>query len=94
MVSPAPTTARGQRGVDGPSRVRRPPAGRRTGIYGRQGTAGWLFVAPVVVILGVFLLLPILVALFVSLTKWNGQGSPMTKAGDWVGPPEGWVAPS
>ena len=26
--------------------------------------------------------------------KWNGNGSPMTKAGDWVGPPEGWVAPS
>ena len=26
--------------------------------------------------------------------QWNGTGSPMTKAGDWVGPPEGWVAPS
>ena len=26
--------------------------------------------------------------------KWNGNGSPMTKAGDWVGPPEGWVAPN
>src|SRR5262245_54690278 len=48
----------------------------RTGIYGRQGSAGWLFVSPAVVILGVFLLLPILMALFVSFTKWNGQGSP------------------
>ena len=26
--------------------------------------------------------------------QWNGNGSPMTKAGDWVGPPEGWVAPN
>ena len=26
--------------------------------------------------------------------QWNGNGNPMTKAGDWVGPPEGWVAPS
>jgi branched-chain amino acid transport system substrate-binding protein len=26
--------------------------------------------------------------------QWNGQGKPMTKAGDWVGPPEGWVAPN
>jgi len=26
--------------------------------------------------------------------KWNGQGNPMTKAGDWVAPPEGWVAPN
>jgi branched-chain amino acid transport system substrate-binding protein len=26
--------------------------------------------------------------------QWNGSGKPMTKAGDWVGPPEGWVAPN
>jgi branched-chain amino acid transport system substrate-binding protein len=26
--------------------------------------------------------------------QWNGSGTPMTKAGDWVGPPEGWVAPN
>jgi branched-chain amino acid transport system substrate-binding protein len=26
--------------------------------------------------------------------QWNGTGNPMTKAGDWVGPPEGWVAPN
>jgi multiple sugar transport system permease protein len=51
---------------------------RRAGIYGRQGAAGWLFVGPVLVILGVFLLLPILMALFVSFTDWNGQGSPFT----------------
>ena len=52
----------------------------RTGIYGRQGSAGWLFVAPAMVILGVFLLLPILMAVFVSFTRWNGQGSPFTSS--------------
>jgi branched-chain amino acid transport system substrate-binding protein len=26
--------------------------------------------------------------------KWNGNGNPMTKAGDWVPPPDGWVAPN
>jgi branched-chain amino acid transport system substrate-binding protein len=26
--------------------------------------------------------------------KWNGSGNPMTKAGDWVPPPDGWVAPN
>jgi branched-chain amino acid transport system substrate-binding protein len=26
--------------------------------------------------------------------KWNGQGNPMTKVGDWVAPPDGWVAPN
>ena len=40
--------------------------------------AGWVFVAPVLAILGIFLLLPILMALFVSFTDWNGQGSPFT----------------
>jgi len=52
--------------------------GRRSGIYGRQATAGWVFVAPVVLILGLFLLLPIVMALYVSFTRWNGQGSPFT----------------
>ncbi len=26
--------------------------------------------------------------------QWNGSGQPMTKAGDWVPPPDGWVAPN
>ncbi|MEU6711254.1 sugar ABC transporter permease [Nonomuraea sp. NPDC046802] len=47
-----------------------------TGREPRQNLAGWLFVAPVVVILGLFMLAPILMALWVSLTDWNGQGSP------------------
>jgi len=26
--------------------------------------------------------------------RWNGKGNPMTQAGDWVPPPDGWVAPN
>ena len=48
----------------------------RGGIRGNERVAGWLFVAPVVAILGLFLLLPIVMALWVSFTSWNGQGSP------------------
>ncbi|GAA0375509.1 sugar ABC transporter permease [Microbispora corallina] len=51
----------------------------------RENIAGWLFVAPVVMILGLFLLLPILMALWVSLTDWNGQGSPFRAGVPFVG---------
>ena len=48
------------------------------GIRSNEQPAGWLFVTPAVIILGLFMLLPILMALWVSLTRWNGQGSPFT----------------
>ncbi|HEX5540271.1 MAG TPA: sugar ABC transporter permease [Micromonospora sp.] len=59
--------------------------GRRGGIRRNEAMAGWVFVAPVVAILGLFLLLPILMALWVSLTAWNGQGSPFTSEVPFVG---------
>ncbi|MFC3505117.1 carbohydrate ABC transporter permease [Micromonospora krabiensis] len=73
-VVTAPATARG----DAPRR-------RGRGTRGNENLAGWLFVAPVIVILGLFLLLPILMALWVSLTDWNGQGSPFTSKVPFVG---------
>jgi multiple sugar transport system permease protein len=63
----------------------KPPRRRGGGIRGNENVAGWLFVAPVIVILGLFLLLPILMALWVSLTDWNGQGSPFTGDVPFVG---------
>jgi multiple sugar transport system permease protein len=63
----------------------RRPGRRRGGIRGNERIAGWLFVAPVVVILGLFLLLPILMAMWVSLTGWNGQGSPFRSGVPFVG---------
>jgi multiple sugar transport system permease protein len=54
-------------------------------IRGNERVAGWLFVAPVIAILGLFMLVPILMALWVSLTNWNGQGSPFTAKVPFVG---------
>jgi multiple sugar transport system permease protein len=73
--------------ADAPSPGGRPsrPPGRRRGIHDDQGRSGWLFVAPQLVLLGVFLALPIGMALWVSLTNWNGQGSPFTGAAEFVG---------
>ena len=51
----------------------RPDAG---GIRGRETIAGWVFTAPMILILGVFLFIPVLMALYVSMTTWNGNGSP------------------
>ena len=57
------------------------------GIRGTEGIAGWLFTAPMMVILGLFLFIPILMALYVSFTNWNGNGSPFSggRNAEWVG---------
>ncbi len=51
----------------------------------RQQGAGWLFVTPAVVILGLFLILPIGMALWVSVSDWTGRGSPFGGATSFVG---------
>lgn len=48
-------------------------------------TAGWLFVAPAVAILGVFLVLPILMAAWVAVSDWTGRGSPFSSTVHFVG---------
>ncbi|MDQ1723099.1 MAG: multiple sugar transport system permease protein [Frankiaceae bacterium] len=51
---------------------------KRRNIHGRDGVAGWIFTAPMILILGLFLFVPVLMALYVSMTNWNGNGSPFT----------------
>lgn len=68
-----------------PAVAKPPPRRWRGGVRGDENLAGWLFVAPVVIILGLFLLLPILMAFWVSLTDWNGQGSPFTSGVPFAG---------
>lgn len=66
----------------------RPHRGRRdggNGIRANEGRAGWLFVSPTVVILGIFLLVPIVMAVWVSMLEWNGQGSPFAGGAKFVG---------
>lgn len=45
----------------------------------RSGEAkyGWLFISPALIIIGVFLIIPIVMALYVSFSNWNGLGSPI-----------------
>lgn len=50
----------------------------------RQDTiAGWLFMTPALLVLGIFLVIPIIFAIYYSLTDWNGI-SPPTEA-DYIG---------
>ena len=48
-----------------------------TGIRRGERLAGWLFVLPVILILGVFLFVPVLMALWVSFSDWSGRVSPL-----------------
>jgi multiple sugar transport system permease protein len=57
----------------------------RSGSPRRQGLAGWLFVSPTVVVLGLFLLVPVLMALWVSFSDWSGVGSPFSAGVAFVG---------
>lgn len=57
---------------------RRSTRPRRGGIRSGERRSGWLFVTPAVILLLVFLAIPVLMALWVSFTRWNGIGSPFT----------------
>lgn len=64
-----------------PRAIHAPRAGRRRG----EGPWGWLFVSPMVLVLGLFLMLPILMALWVSLLHWDGQSNPFSGEAKFVG---------
>nr|WP_297427193.1 sugar ABC transporter permease [uncultured Actinotalea sp.] len=65
-----------------PRRTGRPRGG---GIRGREAAAGWLFISPMLIILGLFLLVPVLMAVWVSLSDWTGRGSPFSSTVGFVG---------
>ncbi|MFC9669833.1 carbohydrate ABC transporter permease [Streptomyces sp. NPDC059904] len=65
--------------------VRRGPTVRRSRREGRQGLWGWIFVSPMVIILGLFLAIPVVMAVWVSLLDWDGQSNPFSGAADFVG---------
>lgn len=72
-------------GSTSPSRPvssRRPRSG---GVRRGEAGAGWLFVSPVIVILGIFLFAPVLMALWVSFSDWTGRGSPLAPGVNFVG---------
>jgi len=49
----------------------------------QDAIAGWLFMTPALLVMGVFLLVPILFAIYYSLTNWNGISPP--GQADYVG---------
>src|SRR6478609_1173860 len=51
--------------------------GRGNPLRHGESRAGWLFVSPALLILLVFFLLPVLAALWVSVSDWTGKGSPL-----------------
>jgi multiple sugar transport system permease protein len=68
--------ARGGGGIAAP-----PAAARRRGrLSTSEAFAGWVFIAPALIGLLIFTVLPILMAFVVSLTDWNGISAP-TSAG-------------
>ncbi|AXG80894.1 carbohydrate ABC transporter permease [Streptomyces paludis] len=84
----APRTTGAPGEPDSPGAAGTPPTARdrapRTGRRG-EGFWGWLFVSPMVIVLGLFLVLPILMALWVSLLHWDGQSNPFSGQADFVG---------
>ncbi len=67
-----------------------PPPAAPKGRSGRSARSaetrsGWLFVLPVLVILGIFLAAPILIAFWVSVSDWAGKGSPLASSVHFVG---------
>lgn len=57
---------------------------KRSGIRD-DTTAGWLFVSPVLVILGLFLFVPVIMAAWVSVSDWTGRGSPFSSGVNFIG---------
>jgi multiple sugar transport system permease protein len=80
MSAPAMTTR-----TINPATRRRRPAGHQRGERRRQAIAGWLFVSPALLILLIFLVIPILLALYISFTDWDGLSDPLTGDAAFVG---------
>lgn len=68
-----------------PKATRRGRSRRERSVRGCEGVWGWLFVSPMVLGLGLFLLLPVLMAAWVSMLHWDGQSNPFSSHADFVG---------
>jgi len=67
-------------------RAKSPARPRATGTLRKgEGIFGWLFMAPALAILLLFVVLPILLALYVSFTNWSGLTPPLSPKVQLVG---------
>ncbi|CAN5288832.1 sugar ABC transporter permease [soil metagenome] len=58
---------------------------RRGSIRRGEAASGWLFTAPMLILVGLFLVVPVLMALWVSFSDWSGRGSPFSGEVGFVG---------
>mgnify|MGYP001057616304 CR=1 FL=1 len=57
----------------------------RRGLRRGETASGWLFTAPMLILLGLFLVVPVAMALWVSVSDWGGRGSPFAGGVSFVG---------
>jgi multiple sugar transport system permease protein len=57
----------------------------RPGEGWRDQLAGWLFCLPALALVVMFLLIPIALAAWVSVSNWDGIGSPLASGVHWIG---------
>jgi multiple sugar transport system permease protein len=57
----------------------------RSGLRRGEALSGYLFTAPMLILLGLFLVVPVLMALWVSFSDWGGRGSPFSSNVHFVG---------
>ena len=58
---------------------------RRSPFTRGQNLFGWIFVSPALAVLCIFLVIPIILALYISFTDWSGVTSPFSHLVHWVG---------
>jgi multiple sugar transport system permease protein len=58
---------------------------RRGPKQGRDALSGWLLTLPMLVLIGLFVVVPVLMAFWVSVSDWTGRGSPLSSGVNYVG---------
>jgi len=61
------------------------PTPQRRSLHRGEAKYGWLFISPPIIIIGVFLVVPVLLAIWVSVSDWSGLGSPLNSQVSFVG---------
>lgn len=80
VIRESGTAARNGRGARSPR-----PGRRSLRLNGTDPVLAWVFVAPMVVIALLFLVVPIFMAAWVSVSDWSGKGSPLSPDVGFVG---------
>lgn len=61
------------------------PNRHRPSLHRGEAKYGWLFITPPIIIIGIFLVVPVLLAVWVSVSDWSGLGSPLNPQVSFVG---------